>query len=59
MARDSVRDLGMDALTADIPLKCNATVEDVAGVALFLASPAADYLTGITIPITGGSWMST
>jgi len=59
MARDSVRDLGLEALTADIPLKRIATVEDVAGVALFLASPAADYLTGITIPVTGASWMWT
>ena len=59
MARDSVRDLGLDALTADIPLKRTATVEDVAGVALFLASPAADYLTGVTIPVAGGSWMTT
>jgi NAD(P)-dependent dehydrogenase (short-subunit alcohol dehydrogenase family) len=31
----------------------------VAGVALFLASPAADYLTGVTIPVAGGSWMWT
>ena len=59
MARDSVRDLGMEALTADIPLKRIATVEDVAGVAVFLATDAANYLTGITIPVTGGSWMST
>jgi NAD(P)-dependent dehydrogenase (short-subunit alcohol dehydrogenase family) len=59
MARDSVRDLGMPALTADIPLGRIATIEDVAGVALFLASPAADYLTGVTIPVAGGSWMWT
>ena len=59
MARDSVRDLGLAALAADIPLGRIATVEDVAGVAVFLASSAADYLTGITIPVAGGSWMST
>jgi len=59
MARDSVRELGMAALTADIPLRRIATVEDVAGVAVFLASDAANYLTGITIPVAGGSWMST
>jgi 3-oxoacyl-[acyl-carrier protein] reductase len=59
MARESVQELGMDFLTADIPLGRIATVEDVAGVALFLASDAADYLTGITIPVTGGSWFST
>jgi len=59
MARDSVRELGLEALTADIPLKRIATVEDVAGVAVFLASDAANYLTGVTIPVAGGSWMWT
>lgn len=59
MARESVQLMGMEALTADIPLKRIATVEDVAGVACFLASDAADYLTGITIPVAGGSWMTT
>ena len=59
MARDSLRELGPEALTADIPLKRIATVEDVAGVAAFLATDAANYLPGITIPVTGGSWMTT
>ena len=30
------------------------TPRDVAGLAVFLASPAADYLTGQTIPVDGG-----
>jgi 2-dehydro-3-deoxy-D-gluconate 5-dehydrogenase len=30
------------------------TPRDVAGLAVFLASPAADYITGQTIPIDGG-----
>jgi NAD(P)-dependent dehydrogenase (short-subunit alcohol dehydrogenase family) len=59
MAWDSVRELGLEALTADVPLKRIATVEDVAGVAVFLASDAANYLTGTTIPVTGGSWFTT
>jgi 3-oxoacyl-[acyl-carrier protein] reductase len=46
-------------LTSDIPLGRIASVEDVAGVAVFLASDAADYLTGITMLVTGASWMST
>ena len=33
-----------------------ATVTDVAAVVLFLASPMADYLNGVTIDINGGSW---
>ena len=29
-------------------------VADVAGLAVFLAGPAADYITGQTIPVDGG-----
>ena len=58
MARESM-DERLPEMLAEIPLRRIATVEDVAGVALFLASDSADYLTGITIPVTGGSWMST
>lgn len=58
MARDSVREMG-DKIIADIPLGRIASVEDVAGVAVFLASDAANYLTGITMPVTGGSWFTT
>lgn len=44
----------MERILAEIPFGRVATVEDVAGVARFLASDAADYLTGITITVTGG-----
>jgi len=37
-----------------IPLSRFGEVEDVAGVCLFLASPAANYITGQTIVIDGG-----
>jgi len=39
-----------------IPLRRVGSVDDVAGVILFLASPMADYLNGVTIDINGGSW---
>ena len=39
-----------------IPLRRVGSVGDVAGVILFLASPMADYLNGVTIDINGGSW---
>lgn len=39
-----------------IPLGRVGTVDDVAGVILFLASPMADYLNGVTIDVNGGSW---
>jgi NAD(P)-dependent dehydrogenase (short-subunit alcohol dehydrogenase family) len=58
MARDSM-DERLPEMLGEIPLGRIATVEDVAQVALFLASDSANYLTGITIPVTGGSWMST
>ncbi|MDR3245063.1 MAG: SDR family oxidoreductase [Prevotellaceae bacterium] len=43
--------------TGKIPLKRLATVEDVASVTAFLASPGADYMTGQAINITGGREM--
>ncbi len=58
MAREAVAAQEAEIL-ASIPLGRIASVEDVAGVALFLASQDADYLTGITIPVAGGSWLST
>jgi len=33
------------------------TEEQIAGVVLFLCSPSADQLTGVTIPVDGG-WVS-
>ena len=39
---------------AGIPLGRLGTPEDMAGAALFLASPMAAYMTGHTIPVDGG-----
>lgn len=39
-----------------IPLKRFAECEDYAGVAVYLASAASDYVTGIAIPVDGG-WL--
>jgi 3-oxoacyl-[acyl-carrier protein] reductase len=42
---------------AGIPLGRAGTAEEVAEVIVFLASPAARYLTGETIEVNGGMWM--
>jgi 3-oxoacyl-[acyl-carrier protein] reductase len=42
---------------AMIPLGRAGTPEDAAGPVLFLASPLADYVTGHTVLVTGGSYM--
>jgi len=45
-----------DAILAQIPLGRVGQPADVASVVLFLASPLANYLNGVTIDVNGGSW---
>ena len=42
------------ALKANIPMRRLGHVTDVAGTAVFLASPDADYITGATFVVDGG-----
>lgn len=44
-------------IVEQIPLGRIGTVEDVAAVVLFLASPMSDYLTGATIDVNGASYL--
>ena len=49
------RDIKEDnPLLVQVPMKKMGTPEDVANVALFLASPESDYITGETIRVDGG-----
>jgi len=43
-----------DAWIKDIPLKRGGKPEDVANIALFLASDLSDYVTGQVISVCGG-----
>jgi NAD(P)-dependent dehydrogenase (short-subunit alcohol dehydrogenase family) len=52
--RGAVADGVRNALTARTAVGRAGTPDDVAGVVAFLASPAGAYLTGVTIPVTGG-----
>ncbi|MDT3726645.1 SDR family oxidoreductase [Streptomyces sp. DSM 41972] len=45
---------GADAIAEQIPLRRIGRPEDMAGIALFLMSPASSYITGAVIPVDGG-----
>ena len=55
MAAEAIATQGSE-LRAQVPLGRIATVADVAGVIVFLASSHATYLNGATIDVNGGSW---
>jgi NAD(P)-dependent dehydrogenase (short-subunit alcohol dehydrogenase family) len=47
-----------DPILARTPLKRWGRPEDIAGPALFLASPAAGFVTGVILPVDGGYLVS-
>lgn len=58
---DMTRELNEDqreAMLSDIPLKRLGEATDIAATVNFLASPAAAYITGQTIHVNGGMYMS-
>jgi 3-oxoacyl-[acyl-carrier protein] reductase len=60
VATDMTEALGEERvalMTTQVPLGRIGSVEDVAGVVGFLASPAAAYVTGAVLPVDGGLGM--
>ena len=53
MTAATIDELG-EQIRQDTPLKRHGRPEDMAGVAIYLASPAASFVTGVVIPVDGG-----
>jgi hypothetical protein len=51
---DEIRKLGRRSLSIQADVTQKDDVDDVTGPALFLASSASKFITGLTIPIDGG-----
>ena len=54
---DELSDKVKDAIKANIPMGELGAVDDIAGAALYLASPAARYVTGQVLTVDGGMVM--
>ncbi len=48
----------VEATRQSIPLQRMGTCGDVSSAALFLVSDASRYVTGTTLVVDGGSWMT-
>jgi NAD(P)-dependent dehydrogenase (short-subunit alcohol dehydrogenase family) len=46
-----------DRVKRGIPLGRFGSAEDIANMAIYLASPAGDYITGTTMVVDGGEWL--
>ncbi|MHA1301528.1 MAG: SDR family NAD(P)-dependent oxidoreductase, partial [Candidatus Helarchaeota archaeon] len=47
----------IDEMISDVPMRRGGKPEEIAGVAVFLASDLSSYVTGETILVTGGKYM--
>lgn len=53
----AISDDGREQLLTQIPLGRLGSVQDIAAAVLFLASPAASFITGETLHVNGGMYM--
>ena len=54
---DQLSDKQKEAVLGEIPLKRMGQPEDIAHLAVFLASPHATYITGEVIKVDGGVYI--
>lgn len=54
----NVTDGKVPAANSTVPLGRYGTADDIAQAALFLCSPASNWITGTSLDISGGMWMS-
>lgn len=46
-----------DMVQSGVPLGRFGSVDDIVNMAIYLASPAGDYITGATMVVDGGEWL--
>jgi len=47
--------VGEEKVVEKVPMKRLTGADDMAGTAMFLASHAASYITGVVLPVDGGT----
>ena len=55
MLEGTIEKLGEDTMLKPVPLKRFVSRSDIAAASIYLASPAGSYLTGVTLPVDGGT----
>lgn len=55
MMQGTLDKVGQEKVVEKVPLKRLTGADDMAGTAIFLASHAASYITGVVIPVDGGT----
>ena len=54
MMMPMVDKMGASTIESEVPMRRLGSDNDIGGVAVFLSSKAASYITGILLPVDGG-----